>query len=146
MKGNRTLDLKFRSQTTYFTTTNSIISNLLKQLNSTELALSSSLSDGRYWVLPSGELLIPNLTATDAYSRVSCRAAHIFDTSPRASNTARVIVTSQFRLVIVVHASDLVDNSILFVIACVADFLLRSYKKQKEKEEEKSSDAQNLDE
>ena len=50
-------------------------------------------SDGRYWVLPSGELLILSLTATDAYSRVSCRASHAFDNSPRASNTARVIVT-----------------------------------------------------
>ncbi|KAK8403945.1 hypothetical protein O3P69_000181 [Scylla paramamosain] len=55
----------------------------------------STRPDGRYWVLPSGELLILSLTATDAYSRVSCRASHAFDNSPRASNTARVIVTGE---------------------------------------------------
>lgn len=55
----------------------------------------STRPDGRYWVLPSGELLIMSLTATDAYSRVSCRASHAFDNAPRASNNARVIVTGE---------------------------------------------------
>ncbi|XP_071546322.1 cell adhesion molecule Dscam2-like isoform X3 [Panulirus ornatus] len=55
----------------------------------------STRPDGRHWVLPTGELVVQGITLTDAYTRVSCTAAHAFDPSPRSSNVARVIVTGE---------------------------------------------------
>ncbi|XP_042236909.1 Down syndrome cell adhesion molecule-like protein Dscam2 [Homarus americanus] len=55
----------------------------------------TSHPDGRHWVLPTGELVVHGITPTDAYTRVSCTAAHAFDPSPRSSNVARVIVTGE---------------------------------------------------
>ncbi|XP_069190704.1 cell adhesion molecule Dscam2 isoform X3 [Procambarus clarkii] len=55
----------------------------------------STRPDGRHWVLPTGELVVQGITPTDAYSSVSCTAAHAFDASPRSSNVARVIVTGE---------------------------------------------------
>ncbi|XP_064112208.1 cell adhesion molecule Dscam2-like isoform X2 [Macrobrachium nipponense] len=59
---------------------------------------SAPRPDGRHWVLPTGELVIQNITPTDAYTRVSCTASHAFDPTPRTSNVARVIVTGEPRL------------------------------------------------
>ncbi|ROT70131.1 putative Down syndrome cell adhesion molecule-like protein Dscam2 isoform X6 [Penaeus vannamei] len=58
----------------------------------------STRPDGRYWVLPSGELVVRGVTATDAYTHVSCTTSHAFDPAPHSSNAGRAIVTGDTML------------------------------------------------
>ncbi|CAL4065084.1 unnamed protein product, partial [Meganyctiphanes norvegica] len=53
----------------------------------------SSRPAGRYWMLPSGELLIRGLTSSDEHSRITCTATHAFNPNTVTSNTARLIIT-----------------------------------------------------
>ncbi|CAL4105463.1 unnamed protein product, partial [Meganyctiphanes norvegica] len=56
--------------------------------------------DGRYWVLPTGELVVKNLTPSDAYSRISCATTHTLspDTSTTSSKPARIMLQGSRRL------------------------------------------------
>ncbi|CAL4103522.1 unnamed protein product, partial [Meganyctiphanes norvegica] len=67
---------------------------LVKAWNINGRTITPSIQpDGRYWVLPGGQLVVRHIKPSDAYSRVSCTAAHALSpTDTTTSNIGKIIV------------------------------------------------------
>ena len=60
--------------------------------------LTEDISDGKYVVLPSGELQIRNVSAEDGFKTYKCRTKHRLTGETKLSATAgRLVITGKFR-------------------------------------------------
>ena len=60
--------------------------------------LTEDISDGKYVVLPSGELQIRNVSAEDGFKTYKCRTKHRLTGETKLSATAgRLVITGKLR-------------------------------------------------